>query len=442
MLLAGPSASEVVADTTGDDWEADREALVSRELAMTEFLDPARTGAAHRPARRLGRVADADLRAEALPHVVLRGAAARRAATRDVSTESSSVTWLPAAEAVAMAEAGEMLMMPPTYLTSLEVSGYAVAGRGRRGRAGSRRRDAHARRRAARRRVDAVDPAAPRAGAARPGTHERRVASAGTFGSRGRCLLAPEPGPDDARRHQHVAPARAGGRRCRSWSTPGPIEDGHLDLVDELTGDVGLILLTHHHFDHSEVARSLAERKGCAVRALDPAFCVGADPLVDDEVLAGRGACRCASSRRPATPPTRSRSCVPAERALLSGDMVLGRGTTVVAYPDGQLGPYFDSIAKMRALVTAGEVDAIWPAHGPVLPDGGGVLDYYLAHRRQRLDQVRAALGALGVAVPDPDDEHLPRRVVEIVYADVDESLWDFAEWSVRAQLAYLAERG
>ena len=131
---------------------------------------------------------------------------------------------------------------------------------------------------------------------------------------------------------------------------------------------------------------------------------------------------------------------LPAERVLLSGDMVLGRGTTVVAYPDGQLGPYFDSIERMRALVTAGDVATIWPAHGPVLDEAGAVLDFYLAHRRERLDQVRAALEQLKDQ-PHPEglaEDELPRRVVEIVYADVDQSLWDAAELSVQAQLAYL----
>ena len=96
-----------------------------------------------------------------------------------------------------------------------------------------------------------------------------------------------------------------------------------------------------------------------------------------------------------------------------------------------------DAVERMRALVASGEVATIWPAHGPVLDEAGAVLDFYLAHRRERLDQVRAALERLE---GQPEDE-LPRKVVEIVYADVDESLWDAAEWSVRAQLAYLAKR-
>ncbi len=176
------------------------------------------------------------------------------------------------------------------------------------------------------------------------------------------------------------------------------------------------------------------------MRAVDPAYCHQADPLADGEVIDVDGL-----SLRVLTTPGHTADSVsfvlPADRVLLSGDMVLGRGTTVVAYPDGQLGPYFESIEKMRDVAASGEVSAIWPAHGPVLHDALGTLDYYLVHRRQRLAQVEDALSQLGVAVPEADDETLPRQVVEIVYQDVDESLWGAAEWSVRAQLAYLAER-
>ncbi|MDE0777528.1 MAG: MBL fold metallo-hydrolase, partial [Nocardioides sp.] len=178
------------------------------------------------------------------------------------------------------------------------------------------------------------------------------------------------------------------------------------------------------------------------VRALDPDYCVGADPLADDEVLDVGGL-----AVRVVTTPGHTADSIslllPQEKVLLSGDMVLGRGTTVVAYPDGQLGPYFESIVKMRALVTSGDVETIWPAHGPVLSEAGAVLDYYLSHRRARLEQVREALAELK-AQPHPEGiaaDELPRKVVEIVYADVDESLWVPAEWSVRAQLAYLAEQ-
>ena len=72
------------------------------------------------------------------------------------------------------------------------------------------------------------------------------------------------------------------------------------------------------------------------------------------------------------------------------------------------------------------------PGHGPLLPDPAGVLDYYIAHRRERLDQVRAALAG---------GAKTPAEVVAVVYADVDRKLWRAAEASVRAQLEYLASQ-
>jgi len=265
--------------------------------------------------------------------------------------------------------------------------------------------------------------------------------SGGTFGSRGRCLLAPNPGIMTLD-GTNTWILREPGASQSIVVDPGPVEDGHLDPLTEESGDVGLVLLTHHHFDHSEVAREFASRKGCAVRALDPAYCLDGEPLRDGEELSVDGL-----SVRVVTTPGHTADSIslvlPDDGALLTGDMVLGRGTTVVAYPDGQLGPYFDSISKMRSLVVSGEVTTLWPAHGPVLDDALGVLDFYLAHRRERLAQVEAALRELAVPLTPElaEDEALPRQVVEVVYADVDESLWGAAEWSVRAQLAYLAQR-
>ena len=261
----------------------------------------------------------------------------------------------------------------------------------------------------------------------------------GTFGERGTCLLAPNPGMmtlDGTNTWLLREPGAARGVIV----DPGPIEEGHLELLDQTTGDIGLVLVTHHHFDHSETALELGRRKGCPVRALDPVFCLDADPLVDDELIDVDGLCLQVITTPGHTADSIS-LVLPAERALLSGDMVLGRGTTVIAWPDGDLGAYFESIERMRALADDGEVDAIWPAHGPVLEDALGTLDYYLIHRRQRLAQVEDALVRLGIDRPDLEDEALPRQVVEIVYSDVDESLWGAAEWSVRAQLAHLARR-
>ena len=125
VLLAGTSAVDVVADTTGEDWEADRVALESRELAMSDFCS------------RRGLVLRSDLlgvwagwqtpvfepRRYRTWFFVASLPEGQR--TRDVSSESSSVAWMPALEAVQAVDDGELMMMPPTYLTCLEVGQHA-----------------------------------------------------------------------------------------------------------------------------------------------------------------------------------------------------------------------------------------------------------------------------------------------------------------------------
>ena len=118
-----------------------------------------------------------------------------------------------------------------------------------------------------------------------------------------------------------------------------------------------------------------------------------------------------------------------ADGGLLTGDTVLGRGTTVIA-GDGSLGDYLRTLDELRALSDEAGLRVLLPGHGPLLSDPAGVIDYYIAHRRERLDQVRAAL-ATGARTP--------AEIVAVVYAEVDRALWPAAEQSVRAQLDYLA---
>lgn len=227
---------------------------------------------------------------------------------------------------------------------------------------------------------------------------------------------------------------------------PGPLDVGHLDAVAVAAGDVAVVLLTHHHLDHSEGARAFAERVGCGVRALDPAYRLGSEGLGEGDVVAAGDL----EIRVVATPGHTGDSLsflVPADQAVLTGDTVLGRGTTMVAHPDGELGAYLASLDRLRALAEAHEVEAIWPGHGPVITDALPVLDYYLTHRHERLDQVRQALLTLAEGSGSPAEESrtseaLAGRIVEMVYADVDPVLWGAAELSVRAQLAYLDRVG
>jgi glyoxylase-like metal-dependent hydrolase (beta-lactamase superfamily II) len=119
----------------------------------------------------------------------------------------------------------------------------------------------------------------------------------------------------------------------------------------------------------------------------------------------------------------------PADRALLTGDTVLGRGTTVVAHPDGRLADYFDSLTRIRRMTESADVDVILPGHGPVVSNPRAAVEFYLTHRAARLAQVQAALEA---------GDRTASQIVRRVYADVDPGLWPAAELSVLAQLEYL----
>lgn len=210
---------------------------------------------------------------------------------------------------------------------------------------------------------------------------------------------------------------------------PGPDDERHLRRVLEHVGDrrVAQVLLTHGHHDHSGGAARFAAMTGAPVRALDPRHRLGEEGLTDGEVVTAGDL----EVRVVATPGHSFDSMcfwLPADNAILTGDTILGRGTTVIAQ-DGHLGDYLRSLDLLRAMAERVGARALLPGHGPVLPDPIGALDGYIAHRRERLDQIRRALDA---------GARTPREIVEIVYADVDRSLWGAAEMSVRAQLDYL----
>jgi len=215
---------------------------------------------------------------------------------------------------------------------------------------------------------------------------------------------------------------------------PGPDDAGHLARTAAAAGRVPVILLTHGHPDHAAGARRLHELTGAPVRALDPAHRLGGEGLAEGAVVAAAGV----ELRVVATPGhTADSLCflatgpVPAQpgvgAAVLTGDTILGRGTAVVAHPDGRLADYLDSLRRLAEL---GPVTVL-PGHGPELPDAAAVAARYLAHREERLAQVRDALAELGSGAT-------AGQVVELVYADVAPAVRWAAELSVRAQLDYL----
>jgi glyoxylase-like metal-dependent hydrolase (beta-lactamase superfamily II) len=206
---------------------------------------------------------------------------------------------------------------------------------------------------------------------------------------------------------------------------PGPEEnDEHIDLIAGL-GKISLVLISHKHEDHTGAIDKLVDRTGAVVRAVGSGFLRGlGGPLTDGEVIDAAGL-RITVMATPGH--TVDSVSFVLDDAVLTADTVLGRGTTVIDKEDGSLRQYLDSLQRLRGL---GQ-HTVLPGHGPELPDLAAVSDMYLAHREERLDQVRAALRELG-------DDATVRQIVEHVYTDVDEKLWDAAEWSVQAQVDYL----
>jgi glyoxylase-like metal-dependent hydrolase (beta-lactamase superfamily II) len=218
---------------------------------------------------------------------------------------------------------------------------------------------------------------------------------------------------------------------------PGPLDEDHLDRVlAACQGSARAVWITHRHHDHSEAAARMAELADCSVMAADPALAGSQEDELSDGYRSILGDLTLQAVATPGhTSDSMSFLLTGAGRPgfLLTGDMVLGRGTTVITHPDGDLAAYFDSLETMIDIVDVHGVVEILPGHGDLVTDPAGLLRAYRQHRLERLDQIRAAVA---------DGARTPSEIVRRVYADVDPSVWPAAEQSVRSQLDYLAKVG
>jgi glyoxylase-like metal-dependent hydrolase (beta-lactamase superfamily II) len=245
------------------------------------------------------------------------------------------------------------------------------------------------------------------------------------------CVLAANPSPwtlDGTNTWLLTAP----GTRDAVVVDPGPDDEAHLAAIRRTADARDLrirgVLLTHGHLDHSEGARPLAESLGVEVRALDVAHRLGSEGLAHGDVV-GIGDGELAVVGTPGHSSDSVSFLLRHDGSLLTGDTVLGRGSSLVAWPDGRLGEYLDSLARLRDLADGERVLRLLPGHGPALDEPRRVIDDYLAHRRARLAEVAAVVSG---GTTDP------RSIVEVVYADLPQSVWPAAELTVRAQLEYL----
>lgn len=230
---------------------------------------------------------------------------------------------------------------------------------------------------------------------------------------------------------------------------PGPQDEGHLNVLNAKATGTGIdaqgpgatiaqVLLTHRHEDHAGGAHRFRQISGAPVRAFDKQYCHGGgEPLQDGEfieiegltptieVLASPGhtsdsVCFLIHSRG-----GRDASDV---EAIITGDTIAGRHTTMISETDGDLGDYLDTLETLRS---RGEGVPLLPGHGPDQPSVAEVAQRYIQRREQRLEQVREVLNELGEDASVSD-------IVDRIYTDVDPVLRSAAAQSTRVTLRYL----
>jgi glyoxylase-like metal-dependent hydrolase (beta-lactamase superfamily II) len=219
---------------------------------------------------------------------------------------------------------------------------------------------------------------------------------------------------------------------------PGPDDAAHraaiLDAASGL-GTIRWVLVTHTHRDHAPGAAALAQATGAQVIGFGPAEDFAPDLCVGDGwslEAPGRNRPAIAAVHTPGHASDHLCWLLPESGTLLTGDHVMHGSTVVIRPPDGDLGQYLTSLAKVRDLVP--EVRRLAPGHGRIMQPVRAVVDDLVAHRRARHERVATALHDLGEASVD---ELLP-----VVYDDVSEPQLPVARFSLWAHVRFLAEEG
>lgn len=227
---------------------------------------------------------------------------------------------------------------------------------------------------------------------------------------------------------------------------PGPNDEKHFDYLKRaLDGKtVTHVLVTHNHSDHSPLAHPLADWAGCkvfgkkAVVTSRATVQLEADDDLDftpDEFINDGWTCSGAGWTLEAieTPGHTSNHIafyLPEEKALFSGDHIMGWSTTVISPPDGNMADYFDSLNKVITL----NPEIIYPTHGsPISDNPRRFVEAYIEHRLNREAEILERLEVGERSIPE---------MVKTIYAKVDKQLHPAACHSVLAHMIHLVEQG
>ncbi len=203
---------------------------------------------------------------------------------------------------------------------------------------------------------------------------------------------------------------------------PGPDDESHLAAVNARIGGatVGVVLVTHSHPDHLPLAERLASAHHASVRRY---------PELRDRDVVRVGTLNVTALHTPGHSPDHLCFWLAGDRALFTGDLILGRGSSMITYPEGDVAAYLRSLEKVAAL----RPRLLFPGHWDPVDDAMGKIDEYRAHRLEREAQVLAEVRRGKGTAPE-----LTRRV----YGDLDGELMRAAEMTMSAHLRKLVDDG